>query len=45
METLYHETNRVIQEIQSLFQQLTSYQADTAEVENHISQKIAIVNA
>lgn len=45
METLYHETNRLIQETQTLFQQLNHTNMDTSNVENHISTKIAMVNA
>lgn len=45
METLYHETNRLIQETQNLFQQLNHTNMDTSNVENNISTKIAMVNA
>lgn len=44
MEPLYHETNRVIQEIQQCFQQLNVSQT-TSVVENQIVVKIATVNA
>lgn len=46
MEALYHETNRIIQEIQQCFQQLnTVSQANAGPVENQISVKITAVNA
>lgn len=45
MEPLYHETNRVIQEIQQCFQQLNLSQTNSVSVENQILVKIATVNA
>lgn len=45
MEPLYHETNRVIQEIQQCFQQLNVPQTNSVSVENQILVKIATVNA
>lgn len=45
MEPLYHETNRLIQEIQQCFQQLNNSQSDSFSVENQILTKIASVNA
>lgn len=45
MESLYHDTNRIIQEIHQCFQQLNNPQADAGMVENQISVKIAAVNA
>lgn len=45
MEQLYHETNRVIQEIQQCFQELNNPKIDLSFVENTISTKIVTVNA
>lgn len=45
MEPLYHETNRIINEIQQLFQQLNHAQVDSVLIENQILVKIASVNA
>lgn len=45
MEPLYHETNRIIQEIYQTFQLLNNPQADLSNVENQIQVKIASVNA
>lgn len=45
METLYHQTNRLIQETQQCFQALNNNQTDTSAVENDILSKIATVNA
>lgn len=45
METLYFETNRLIQDTQSFFQQLNNIKTDTSEVESNILRNIAIVNA
>lgn len=45
MEALYFETNRLIQDTQSCFQQLNNVSADTSEVENNILRNIAMVNA
>lgn len=45
MEPLYHDTNRIIQEIHQCFQQLNGVPIDSAMVENQISVKIASVNA
>lgn len=45
METLYFETNRLIQDTQNCFQQLNNVNVDTSEVENNILRNIAMVNA
>ncbi|CAD7092917.1 unnamed protein product [Hermetia illucens] len=45
MDTLYHQTNRVIQEIQQHFQLLNSPQANELEVANQIQTKIVSVKA
>lgn len=45
MESLYFETNRLIQDIQNHFQQLNNVNADTSEVEGNILRNIAMVNA
>lgn len=45
MESLYFETNRLIQDTQGCFQQLNNAQADTSEVESNILRNIAMVNA
>lgn len=45
MDALYHQTNRIIQEIQQHFQQLNGPQSDLVKVENEIQMKIATVNA
>lgn len=45
MDSLYHDTNRLIQETQEYFQQLTNPQIETSSVENSIQTKIAQVNA
>lgn len=45
MEVLYHETNRIIQDIQQAFQQLNSSQVDAATVEHVILTRISAVNA
>lgn len=45
MESLYFETNRLIQDVQSCFQQLNNAGADTSEVESNILKNIAMVNA
>lgn len=45
METLYHETNRIIQETQQNFHQLNDSKVDSQSVENSILTKIASVNA
>lgn len=45
METLYFETNRLIQDTQSYFQSLNNVHADTSEVESSILKNIAMVNA
>lgn len=45
METLYFETNRLIQDTQSYFQSLNNVHADTSEVESNILKNIVMVNA
>ena len=45
MESIYFETNRLIQDTQSYFQQLNNTNADTSEVESNILRNIAMVNA
>lgn len=45
MESLYHETNRIINDIQQCFQQLNNPQVDSSNIENQIQVKIASVNA
>ncbi|XP_039966251.1 probable Golgi SNAP receptor complex member 2 [Bactrocera neohumeralis] len=46
METLYHQTNRMIQEIEQTFQKLAQTSGlDTADVENEIQMKITAVNS
>uniref|UniRef100_U5EZ35 Putative golgi snap receptor complex member n=1 Tax=Corethrella appendiculata TaxID=1370023 RepID=U5EZ35_9DIPT len=45
MESLYHQTNSLIQEIQQCFQQLNKVGIDTLAVENEIQTKITMVNA
>lgn len=45
METLYFETNRLIQDTQNCFQHLNNLNADTSEIENNILRNIAMVNA
>lgn len=44
MESLYFETNRLIQDTQKYFQSLNSIQNDTSEVENEIVRNIASIN-
>lgn len=44
MESLYFETNRLIQDTQKYFQSLNSIQNDTSEVENQILRNIATIN-
>ncbi|XP_051160501.1 probable Golgi SNAP receptor complex member 2 [Leptopilina boulardi] len=46
METLYHQTNKVVQETQHLFLQLerNSLNGNTQEVENDIEAKINLIN-
>lgn len=47
MEALYHQTNRIIHDIEQSFQKLvqTSGQQDSYEVENEIQTKITQVNS
>lgn len=45
MESLYFETNRLIQDTQGFFQQLNNIKTDTSEVESSILRNIAMVNA
>lgn len=47
METLYHQTNRILQEIEQSFQKLvhTTGQPDNYDVENEIQMKITQVNS
>ena len=45
MDQLYHQTNRIIQEIQQNFQQLNGPQGDRTNTEYDIQTKIAMVNA
>ncbi|KAI8126339.1 probable Golgi SNAP receptor complex member 2 [Lucilia cuprina] len=47
METLYHQTNRILQEIEQSFQKLvqTAGQPDNYDVENEIQMKITQVNS
>ncbi|XP_031637493.1 probable Golgi SNAP receptor complex member 2 [Contarinia nasturtii] len=45
MESLYFETNRLIQDTQGYFEQLNNARTDTSEVESNISRNIAMVNA
>ncbi|XP_065360401.1 probable Golgi SNAP receptor complex member 2 [Calliphora vicina] len=47
METLYHQTNRILQEIEQNFQKLvqTAGQPDNYDVENEIQMKITQVNS
>lgn len=44
MEALYHQTNKLVQEIQQLFQQLNNYVGDSSEIESEILKKIDEVN-
>lgn len=46
MEPLYHQTNRILQEIEQCFQKLvqTSAQPDNYDVENEIQMKMTQVN-
>lgn len=44
MESLYFETNRLIQDTQNYFQSLNSGHHDTSEVENFILRNIATIN-
>lgn len=45
MDALYHQTNRIIQEIQRSFQKLNEPNIDVLAVENDIQTKIITVNA
>lgn len=45
METLYHSTNKTIQEIQQCFQQLSTVGVDVIALENEILSRISQVNA
>lgn len=45
METLYHSTNKTIQEIQQCFLQLNSPGIDVIALENEILSRINTVNA
>lgn len=45
MDSLYHETNRLIQETQECFQQLNNPKNEKSSVQNAIQTKIAQVNA
>lgn len=44
METLYHQTNKLVQEIQQLLQQLNNYVGDSSSIESAILKKIDDVN-
>uniref|UniRef100_A0A336LPP1 CSON015430 protein n=1 Tax=Culicoides sonorensis TaxID=179676 RepID=A0A336LPP1_CULSO len=44
MEALYHQTNKLVQEIQQLFQQLNNYVGDSSTIESDILKKIDEVN-
>jgi len=46
METLYHQTNKLIQETQHIFSQLEkkSANADLQEVKQTIEDKISLIN-
>lgn len=46
MDSLYHQTNRMIQEIEQSFQKLAQISGlDTANIENEIQMKITAVNS
>lgn len=47
MEALYHQTNRILQEIEQSFQKLVQIpgQPDNYDVENEIQMKITQVNS
>lgn len=45
METLYHQTNKLIQETQHIFSQLErKSDADLQEMEQAIQEKIGLIN-
>lgn len=44
METLYHQTNRLIQETQEYFQQLENNRGDQDVIEKNIQDNITAVN-
>jgi len=44
MEALYHQTNKIVQEIQQLFQQLNNFVGDSSGIECEILKKIDAVN-
>lgn len=45
METLYNQTNGMIQEIQHLFQKFNTVSGDTSIIESEILKKLDTVNA
>lgn len=46
MEPLYHQTNRMLQEIEQNFQKLAQISgAETTDVENEIQMKITAANS
>jgi hypothetical protein len=45
MDALYHSTNKIIQEIQHLFQTINNPGIDAIAIENEIMTKISTVNA
>lgn len=44
MEALYYQTNKLVQEIQQLLQQLNNYAGDTSMIESELIKKIDDVN-
>lgn len=44
MEALYYQTNKLVQEIQQLLQQLKSYAGDSSIIESELIKKIDDVN-
>lgn len=44
MDTLYHQTNKLIQQIQNLFNSLENNPKNSIEIENEIQEKIDLIN-
>jgi Golgi SNAP receptor complex protein 2 len=44
METLYHQTNKLVQETQHLFTQLETSNADHKQIQETIESKINLIN-
>lgn len=44
MEALYYQTNKLVQEIQQLLQQLKNYAGDLSIIESELIKKIDDVN-